>query len=556
MKRVLFAVSLLILLSGPTAAPALPLLADEELAGQTMIVFFRGAELDEATWRRLDRIRPGGVILYSASGNVKDAGQVARLVDDLQRRASHWALPPFVAVDQEGGRVNRLTEGVVAFPGAMALGATGDETLSGRVARATAEQLRELGITFDFAPVADVNVNAANPVIGVRSFGSDAEETARLASAWIGPFAESGVLCSAKHFPGHGDTDVDSHLGLPRIPHSRSRMEAVELLPFRRMIDAGVPAVMTAHVVVPALERDGVPATFSRAVLQELLREELGFRGLIVSDSLGMGALDREWGIVESALRSLEAGADLLVLGADRGHEPEEQTAVHEALVEALRSGRLDRDRLEASLARIAAAKEALGLFDDARPRLFGPTADDAREALAREVAERALTLLRGDGSLPLKGPVPFLFPRQREERLRPLTTACPLLKPVAYSEEAPEEERLRLIEALEDEPLIVVAAYDLNRKPETAGLLAALDERRLLLLSLGGPYDLTALPDAASALAAYGDDRATLEALSRLLLGRIPPRGRLPVDLPGLLPRGWGLRAFPAPCPSRTGTL
>jgi beta-N-acetylhexosaminidase len=546
MRRLTVTAFLFLLLSAPRAVWALPALSDAELAGQTMIVFFRGAELDEATWDRLDRIRPGGVILYSSAGNVEKASQVARLVDDLQRRAVFWPLPPFVAIDQEGGRVNRLTEGIVAFPGAMALGATGDEALSAAVAGATAEQLRELGVTVDFAPVADVNVNAANPVIGVRSFGSDAEAVARLASAWIRPFAEAGVLCSAKHFPGHGDTDVDSHLGLPRITQGRNRLEAVELLPFRRMIDGGVPAVMTAHVVVPALEGQEIPATFSRTVLHDLLREEMGFSGLLISDSLGMGALDRRWGVVASALRSLEAGVDLLIFGADRGHEPEEQTEAHEAIVSALRSGRLDRQALETSLARIVAAKRSLGLLDDARPRHFGSTVTDERTALARQVAERALTLLRSDGSLPLTGTVPLLCPEGRRERLAPLLKSSPFLTPLTFSERPSPEERRRIVEVLAGEPLVAVAAYDLTRKPETARFLASLGETRLLLLSLGTPYDIALLPRAATAVAAYGDDGFTLEALARLLGGEISPQGRLPVDIPGHLPRRWGLLRFP----------
>lgn len=535
----------LALLIGTGAASALPVLTDEELAGQTMIVFFRGAELDETTWLRLDRIRPGGVILYSSAGNVGSPAQVARLVDDLQTRAASWPLPPFVTVDQEGGRVNRLTEGVTVFPGAMALGAAGRTDLSSRAARATAEQLRELGITVDFAPVADVNVNAANPVIGVRSFGSDAADVGRLASAWIVPFAETGVLCSAKHFPGHGDTDVDSHLGLPRIPHDRKRLETVELVPFRRMIEEGVPAIMTAHVVVPALESDDIPATFSRAVLHDLLREELHFPGLVISDSLGMGALDRQWGVVESALRSLEAGVDLLIFGADRGHEPEEQIDAHEAIVAALRSGRLERAALEASLGRIAAAKEGLGLLSDARPRTFGPTATEDREDLAREIAEGALTLLRNDGSLPLRGSLPLLYPEDRAERLRPLTEGLALLEPLPYGTELSSEEEDSLVQSLEGHPLVAVAAYDVNRKPELARLLRALGEKRLILLSLGGPYDATVLPATAAAVAAYGDDGPTLRALALLLAGQIVPRGKLPVDLPGLYPRGWGLQSL-----------
>lgn len=245
----------------------------------------------------------GGIILYSITGNIEDVEQVVSLTKEIQQTAlDAGGLPLFIAIDQEGGRVLRITEGVTVFPGNMALGATGSAELAGAVAGITARELRALGINMNFAPVVDVNNNPANPVISVRSFGSSPELVSRLGRAMTVPYAAAGVLATAKHFPGHGDTDTDSHYDLPLIPHAMARLKTVELPPFQAMVDAGVPAVMTAHVLVPALAKsDELPATMSPEVLG-YLRREMGFDGLIFNDSLGMGAITKYWGLEEATI--------------------------------------------------------------------------------------------------------------------------------------------------------------------------------------------------------------------------------------------------------------
>ncbi|HWP34836.1 MAG TPA: beta-N-acetylhexosaminidase, partial [Thermodesulfobacteriota bacterium] len=289
----------------------------------------------------------GGVVLYRR--NVVDAGQVRRLTAALAAESD--AL--LVAVDEEGGDVTRLeAAGVSASPGAAALGAADEPALTEAVARALGADLAALGVNLDLAPVADVNTNPANPIVGVRAFGADPGLVARHVAAFVRGLQAAGLGACAKHFPGHGDTAADSHLELPSVAAGPETLAARELVPFRAAIEAGVRAVMTAHVLVPAL--DQVPATVSRRVLHDLLRCELRFAGLIVTDALEMRAVSAALGVEETAVRALAAGADALCLGHDLGEEALARVA--DAVVSAVRGGRLAEERLAEAAARVRAA--------------------------------------------------------------------------------------------------------------------------------------------------------------------------------------------------------
>ena len=287
----------------------------------------------------------GGVVLFSR--NVADGEQLAALTRAL--RADRPDV--LVAVDEEGGDVTRLeADRGSSYPGNLALGAVDDVELTRRVGAAIGRDLASVGIDLDLAPVADVNSNAHNPVIGVRSFGSDPSLVARHVAAFVEGVQGVGVAACAKHFPGHGDTDLDSHLELPVVTADLATLAARELVPFRAAVDAGVRAVMTAHVVVPAV--DDVPATTSAGVLQGLLRGELGFGGLVITDALEMQAVAGSAAMDEVAVRALAAGADALCLGADvhAGHVER----AHRAIITAVRAGALGEDRLEQAAARVA----------------------------------------------------------------------------------------------------------------------------------------------------------------------------------------------------------
>ena len=269
--------------------------------------------------------------------------EIASKLNLLQREA---AVPLLVAADLERGPAQRLTGGTVLpygietgggtdFPPAMALGAADDERLAYEVGRVTAREARAVGIHMVFAPVVDVNNNPANPIINTRSYGADPRRVARLAAAQVRGLQEHGVLATAKHFPGHGDTDVDSHIGLPVVSADRARLDSLELVPFRAALDAGVSAVMAAHIAFPALTGDSLPATLSPALTTGLLRDELGFDGLVVVDALDMGAITEHFSREEAAVRALRAGADVLLMPTDVG-------ATIDAVVDAVRRGELD----------------------------------------------------------------------------------------------------------------------------------------------------------------------------------------------------------------------
>ncbi len=428
----------------------------------------------------------------------------------------------------------------------MALGAAGDENLAEAQGRVGAQELRTLGITWNFAPVVDVNSNPANPIIGIRSFGSSPEDVTRLGAALGRPYAAEKVLWTAKHYPGHGDTDVDSHLGLPRINGDLRRLESVELAPFDALIREGVPAIMTAHVVVPALESgDPLPATMSPTVLGRLRRQ--GFEGLIVSDSLGMGALDKTWGTPEAAVRALGAGCDVLIFGADKGHEPGEQRDIAQMLGREVRRGRVPETQLDDAVRRILRAKIRLGLLEDPWPREqeLPLLAAPEHRAVADRIALQSITLVRGrvlDRGERTPGSVPLLWPADRRSAAEILVEACPALLPQFLSRDVSPEERADVVRRVGEVSRVVVGGYDLGKNPAWQDLVRELGPSRVTLLALRSPYDLLAVPDVGGYLCSYGDRFPSLRALGAVLEGRVPPQGRLPVELPGLYPRGWGV--------------
>ena len=315
-----------------------------------MLLF--GWQTDSQAAALIDDIHVGGVVLMGR--NIQPPGQMKATISKLQNRAKAEGLPPlFIAVDQEGGRVQRLgPPHYVKRPTAREIGQSSPE-LARAAAREIGAELRELGFNFDFAPVLDVDSNPQNPVIGDRSYGIDPEKVAASGVAAMRGFQEdAGVLACGKHFPGHGDTDTDSHFALPRITHDLAHLEAVELVPFQAAIAAGIAAIMTSHILFPALDPT-LPATLSPAILTGLLRQKLGFSGLIITDDLEMKGVAAGWGAAEAAVLAVEAGADILLCC----HEWETQKAIQAALLEAVVNGRIAEGRLDESLARIAAAK-------------------------------------------------------------------------------------------------------------------------------------------------------------------------------------------------------
>ena len=320
-----------------------------DIVGQLVMVGFHGTELSQEWIAWLQEYRPGGVILFSR--NLVDPEQMARLTNALQE---HVPNPPLlIAIDQEGGPVSRLPQGFTRFPSASTIAACKSPDLAYEVGEVTAKELRAVGITMNMAPVLDVNSNPANPIIGNRAYGDCPEHVCSFGTAVMQGLQSKGVIPCGKHFPGHGDTSTDSHNVLPVVHATRERLDAVELKPFHHAIQHGLPTIMTAHVRYPALDTNA-PATLSRPIVTDLLRKSLKFHGVILTDDLEMRAILDHWPVGEAAVRSLQAGADMVLLC----HQQERQTEAILAIEQALADGKLSINELTTSLDRITAFKK------------------------------------------------------------------------------------------------------------------------------------------------------------------------------------------------------
>ncbi len=334
----------------------------EEKVGQMLFPAFRttstGAPLlvaDDATLEAIRTWKPGGVVLFAS--NLDTVPQTAAFTAQLQEASR---VPLFLGIDEEGGKVSRLSAapglGAVSMPPAEIIGKTGEPGFADEAAAATAAQLMTLGINLDFAPVADINTNPQNPVIGNRAYGTKPKETATMVTAALGGYLKGGIIPVIKHFPGHGDTETDSHLGLAVVQHDRKRLDTVELVPFLAAMKAGAPVIMTAHVNTPGISNKNLPATLNPDILTGLLRKEMGFKGLIVTDAMEMGAITKLYGADESILMAVEAGADMLLV-------PVSLEEACKAILNAVHSGRITEDRIDQSVKRILALKERFGLL-------------------------------------------------------------------------------------------------------------------------------------------------------------------------------------------------
>ena len=353
-------------------------MSTEEQVGQLVIAGFSGTTPDAGARSLVQRLRLGGVLLMGP--NIRNPRQVRSLTAALQRASPR--VPLLVAVDHEGGRVLRFRPPVSDLPDARTVGTAGDARLAAAAGRVAGRELLAMGVNFNLAPVLDVNDNPRNPVIGRRAFGTRPEVVARLGVAYMKAMQAEGVVASAKHFPGHGHTSEDSHRTLPVVLRSRQQLEAIDLAPFRAAIRAGISTVMTAHVLYPSLDPRS-PATLSRSVLTDLLRRDLGFHGVVITDSLGMGAISARQSPGEGAVRALLAGSDVVLVagGGDK---------VHAALLAAVRSGRIPRHRLEQSVRRVLALKLQFRDRWDSPPALSGVGSRENQE-IVREIRRRAV---------------------------------------------------------------------------------------------------------------------------------------------------------------------
>lgn len=524
-----------------------------------------------AEWDRIRRF----VTEHHVGGFIISVGAPVDIAVKLNALQALSALPLVVSADMETGVGFRARGayflpnaidlgGATSFPWQMALGAARDTALAYDMAKVTAREARALGIHVAFGPVLDVNNNPANPVIGARSYSEDPTLTARLGASFVRGLQDHGMLATGKHFPGHGDTETNSHLALSMVSASRSRLDSVELVPFREAVRAGVGAIMTFHGFLPALDSSGVPATLSPLVMTDLLRRDMRFEGLLITDAMDMAGVIDRFGLVEATKRAIAAGNDILLMPAD-------VPGAIDAVVAGLREGRYTEERLNASVRRTLLLKDQLGLRRERKVPVEGVRAlvgDSSHVALAQTIADRSVVLGRDNATL-----VPFPGSASAS-RVRSVTYArrADLGAGTAFNAElrrlgvrlAPTyvnaDDSLPnidgLLTSIDRDDIVVIGSYvNISSTTATAGAPPAFEALlkgvlartpRVILVAFGSPYMLLQAPDVPAYLVSWGGFTASQRAAAKALTGEIGITATLPISIPPLLPFGAGERRAP----------
>ncbi|HEX6322303.1 MAG TPA: glycoside hydrolase family 3 protein [Vicinamibacterales bacterium] len=546
-------------------------------SSQTLFVSSDSDTFDELA-RRVTTLGIGGMHIFGGSEPAPSVllnptygtvtlGQPLAAASLLNRLQALATIPLLNTADFEAGAGFRIA-GATAFPRTMAFGAAGDEKLAYEAGRITAIESRALGVHVNFAPIVDVNNNPRNPVINTRAFGEDVDAVGRLGSAYVRGLQDGGMIATLKHFPGHGDTDVDSHLGLPVIAHPRERLDRVELPPFRAGIAAGAGAVMSAHVQMPAIDPGAfAPATLSRAALTGLLRGDLGFNGLIYTDSMGMDAVSRRLSSGEAAALAVHAGNDIVL------HSPDDGAAV-EGIRQAIASGQIPMAQVDASVRRILEAKAKLGLHKqrmvslDELPSKVGTRAN---RAVAEEVSRRGMTLVKDErAQVPLKVerdarvlylsvldyPSGWRIAAPSRTFIPELRKRWPNVTAVELSDRSTPSE-IELVRAMAPRyDAIVVSVFvrtasysgrmdlapPLTRLLQDLARATGVSKQPFVTTFFGNPYVATFLPELPAMLVTYDFYDLAEASAVRALAGEAPITGKLPIDLPGIAPVGTGL--------------
>jgi len=506
--------------------------------GQKLVSGFEGTSIPEDFVKLVKEYYVGNVILFAH--NLKSREQTAELCGQLQslikKYTGHNA---FICIDQEGGRVTRLPAGSANIAGAMAIAATDDPENALTAGRITGKELKRLGINFNLAPVLDINSNPENPVIGVRSYGDKPETIVRFALPMAKGLMEEGVFCAGKHFPGHGDTDIDSHLALPSVDKPIEELCKTELAPFIAAIEAGIPAIISSHILFPSLDDSGVPATMSRPILTGLLKEKLGFEGLVLTDGMEMNAIKNYYGVDKGCVEAVKAGADLVFIC----HSPSMTASATAAILRSAENGEIDLDELDRSVKKVLTYKETyveasnmsvleeyvnpceeiqkvircsltpVNLPDDklppigARPVFFGPLA-------------YRHTMAVGDA------PDGFNFPEYLAARLGGTGILIP--------QNPGPDDVIAAAESVKDASCLIIGIYDGYKNKGQLNLAEALIKTGIptIVVALNSPYDLRGLGRDAAALAIYEYSCTALDVLSEALEGQFTPTGKLSVQL------------------------
>lgn len=507
----------------------------KEKIGQLIVTGFPGQDLDEATLRLIEDYKIGNIILFAH--NVKDKGQLKHLNAKLQEKITeHTGYPALISIDQEGGRVTRLPQDAVNVPGAMAIASTGRPENAYAAGRITAREMRELGINFNLAPVLDINNNKQNPVINVRSYGDTAEVVTEYGLQMLRGLWEGGVLAAIKHFPGHGDTAVDSHLGLPSIDKSLEALAELELKPFQAAIDSGAECLTSAHILFPAIEKNQVPATMSRSIITGLLKEKMGYQGLVISDCLEMNAIQKYYGTAEGAIGALKAGVHLLFIS----HSSRLVKDAVQRIEQAVRSGELPLAIIDEAVEKVLFYKAKYG-------RIVGGELSAAEHAVNRRAAE-AISLesichvsgelervKRNASDTIVIGSLPYR-PDQASSQIGmdlsfPAEAGAAFGIPYLVTDINPDEqEQERIVVQVKDYRKVVIGLYngcDHTGQLELVSRLARAGHR-VAAVAFGKPYDLETLDEGVCGLAAFEYTRMAIHSVIRILGGETPPTGRL----------------------------
>jgi beta-N-acetylhexosaminidase len=502
-----------------------------EKIGQRFALGFAGKTLSPEFRRLVKEYKVGNVILFRE--NLESASQARHLTDEIRNlMREETGHLPFIALDQEGGVVTRLPGDMVNVPGAMALAAAGDGQAVYEAARITASELERIGVNLNLAPVLDINSNPDNPVIGVRSFGSNPEQVASLGAQVIHAYAEAGLLCCGKHFPGHGNTAVDSHLDLPRVDKDLAALEDGEFFPFKAAIAAGIPAMMSSHILFPCLEERKVPATMSRSIITGLLKEKLGFSGLVLSDGMEMKAIRNFYGVPEGCLEALGAGVDMVYIC----HEPQQMEASLRAVTTAYEEKRFNREEFDRSVEKILRYKAKYASFGE-KPGEKAGDLEGQNALLMRRTLSSA-----GSAGHPSLGEKPFftgpLAHRSTIASAKPDDTLsfAPWFarrfggEGVLSSINPGEEEIERICSQAAGHSAVVLGCYNAHLNCGQIELAKALSRLSLpfVVVALRNPYDLNLLPPHIYKLAAWEYTKNSFAAVAAVLEGEFIPSGRV----------------------------
>ncbi|MCY7817240.1 glycoside hydrolase family 3 N-terminal domain-containing protein [Bacillus haynesii] len=585
----------------------------EEKIGQMLMPDFRNwkkkgessakglTEMNDEVAGIIQKYRLGGVILFAE--NVTGTEQTVRLTDGLQKASPD--IPLFITIDQEGGIVTRLESGT-NLPGNMAVGASSSSKNAFRSGKIIGKELASLGINVNFSPVLDVNNNPDNPVIGVRSFSSKPELTSKLGIQMMKGLQDEQMIATAKHFPGHGDTAVDSHYGLPLVSHDEKRLRSVELAPFQKAIAAGIDMIMTAHVQFPAFDdttykskKDGedimVPATLSKKVMTDLLRKDLGFKGVVVTDALNMKAVSDNFGQEEAVVMAVKAGVDIALMPAQvTSLETEKNLArVFEALLTAVKKGDIPIEQIDHSVERILRLKINRGIIDHTGSEPLQKKIKYALKTVGsnkhvkseRKMARESVTILKNDKSTlpfkPKKGDTVLILAPYEEQTAAIAKTVSKIKKNIKVVESRfaeisfDEEIQKKIDEAdyvitgsyvVKNDPVVNDGVIDDSIQdsskwatafPRAAMKYAQANGKKFVLMSLRNPYDTANFEEAKAVIAVYGFKgyangrfrQPNIPAGVEVIFGKAKPKGTLPVDIPSvtrpgeiLYPYGYGL--------------